>query len=86
LSKFTPDDNAIAQEFFRQAVDLDPNFSGGYCGLAAARTQAASIFQTESLPEALSSAWGLVRRAVELDGRDIEARSWLGLTCYRRRL
>jgi adenylate cyclase len=37
LSKVTADDNAIAQRFFRQAIDLDPSFSGGYSGLAARR-------------------------------------------------
>jgi adenylate cyclase len=74
LSKFTADDNALAQKFFAQAVDLDPNFAGGHWGLGAARFYAAVAFQTCSLPEALSSAGALLRRAVELDGADAEAR------------
>jgi adenylate cyclase len=74
LSKFTADDNALAQKFFAQAVDLDPNFAGGHWGLGAARFYAAAAFQTCSLPEALSSAGALLRRAVELDGADAEAR------------
>jgi adenylate cyclase len=82
FSKFTADDNAIAQEFFRQAVDLDPNFAGGYWGLAAARFFAAAAFQTSSLSEALSSMGALARRAVELDGSDAEARSLLGITAH----
>jgi adenylate cyclase len=34
LSKATPNDNSLAERCFQQAVDLDPNFSGGYQGLA----------------------------------------------------
>ena len=37
LSKFTPEDNTFAETFFQQAMDLDPTFSGGYGGLAAAQ-------------------------------------------------
>src|SRR5271163_3282003 len=36
VSKYTPDDNALAQRFFQQAIDLDPTFSGAYGGLAGA--------------------------------------------------
>jgi adenylate cyclase len=79
LSKFTADDNAASQKFFQQAVDLDPNFCGGYWGLAAARYYAAAAFQTRSLSEALSSTAVLARQAVALDGTNPEARSWLGL-------
>jgi adenylate cyclase len=79
LSKFTADDNAASQKFFQQAVDLDPNFCGGYWGLAAARYYAAAALQTRSLSEALSSMAVLARQAVALDGTNPEARSWLGL-------
>ena len=71
VSKCTPDDNALAQKFFRQAIDLDPTFSGAYGGLAGAQGQAAD-FQGS-----LSSAEALARRAVALDGADAEARSRL---------
>ena len=40
LEKNTADDITLAEEFFRQAVDLDPNFPGGYTGLAYAQHQA----------------------------------------------
>jgi len=83
LSKFTPDDNALAEKFFQQAVDLDPTFSGGYVGLASVQNQAAE-FKGRGLPEALSSAESLARRAVALDGGDAEARSLLGLALSRR--
>jgi adenylate cyclase len=84
LSKFTADDNAVSQKFFQQAIDLDPNFCGGYWGLAAARYYAAAAFQTRSLSEALSSMAVLARQAVALDGTNPEARSWLGLALGTR--
>jgi adenylate cyclase len=77
LSKFTPEDNTFAETFFQQAMDLDPTFSGGYGGLAAAQAQAAD-FHTRGIAETLSSAEALARRAVTLDGTDAEARTVLG--------
>jgi adenylate cyclase len=41
LEKNTADDITLASRFFRQAVDLDPNFPGGHTGLAYAQRQAA---------------------------------------------
>jgi len=43
--KFNPDDNARAQTFFQQAIDLDPTFAAAYCGLAWAHTQAATVLR-----------------------------------------
>ena len=82
MSKYTPDDNALAEKFFQQAMDLDPTFSGAYVGLAIARSQA--YFHARDLPETLSSIEALAHRAVALDGADAEARSLLA-TALRRR-
>jgi adenylate cyclase len=82
-SRFTPDDNSLAQKFLQQAVDLDPSFAGGYKGLAAAQSSAAD-FRGRDLLEALSSAETLARRAVALDGADAEARSLLSHALRRR--
>jgi adenylate cyclase len=82
MSKATAGDNAIAQKFFQQAIDLDPTFAGGYWGLAATHMYAAAVFQTSSLPDARSAMEALARRAVALDGSDAEARSWLGQTWF----
>lgn len=78
LGKFTVEDNGLAENFFQQAIDLDPNFTGGYKGLSLARFQGAEKFQTRSLADAQALAEGLARRAVALDGGDAEARSYLG--------
>src|SRR5262249_4051480 len=74
LSKATAQDNALAEQFFHQAIKLDPSFAGGYRGLAAAYREAAGLFQTRNLPEAQSLAEALARRAATLDGNDAEAR------------
>ncbi len=84
LSKANPDDDTIAQNFFRQAIDLDPTFAPGYTALALAQLQAAAVYQKLSLLEAQSSAEALARRAVALDGTDAEARSCLGWALQAR--
>jgi adenylate cyclase len=68
LSKANPNDDTIAQNFFRQAIDLDPTFAPGYSALALAQLQAAAVYQKLSLAEAQSLAEALARRAVSLDG------------------
>jgi adenylate cyclase len=85
LGKFARGDNALAEKFFREAIDLDPTFAGGYRGAGYAEFQAAmSGFQKRSLPEAQGSAEALARRAVGLDGADAEARTFLGeMLLYR---
>ena len=37
LDKFTWRDSSLAENFLQQAIDLDPNFADGYCGVAEAR-------------------------------------------------
>ena len=83
VGKASADDNARAQMFFRRAIDLDPNFSGAYVGLAEAQNQATD-FHISDLAETLSAAEALARRAVALDGVDAEARSLLCGALWRR--
>src|SRR6202030_408325 len=59
LSKANSEDDTIAQNFFRQAIDLDPTFAPGYSALALAQLQAAAVYQKLSLAEAQSSAEAL---------------------------
>jgi adenylate cyclase len=83
LSKVTAEDNALAQKFFQQAVDLDPSFAGGYKGLSVVQSKEPD-YEGRGLPETLRSAEALARRAVALDGADAEARSLLATTLRRR--
>jgi adenylate cyclase len=73
----TVDDNAIALDLFRKAIDLAPAFGGGYRGLAITELQAATSLHTRCLPEILDSARRWARRAIELDPSDVESRAWL---------
>jgi len=84
LHKFSPGDNARAQSFFQQTIDLDPTFTAAYCGLAWAHTQAATVFQTYSLTEAQNSAEALARRAIALDPAGAEGHSTLGFVLWLR--
>jgi adenylate cyclase len=78
LGQFRADDNALAEKYFMQAIDLDPTFAGGCWGLAWAQLHSAAIFQRCNLAEAQNSAEALDRRAVALDPANAEARSCLG--------
>jgi adenylate cyclase len=82
-ARFTAEDNRLAQQFFQQAIDLDPSFSG-YSGLAAALSVAATAFATADLAEASRSAEGLARRAVALDPANAEAGAYLSWTLILR--
>jgi adenylate cyclase len=82
VNRWTADDHALAEKFFQQVVKLDPNFAGGYKGLAVVLGSAAD-YQRRSLSEAVSSAEALARRAVALDGADAEAHYWLSYA-FRR--
>jgi adenylate cyclase len=84
LSKATPDDDAAAEKFFKQAIDLDPTFGGSCSALALLQLQTAAIYQTLDLSDAQRSAEDLARRAVALDGADAEARSCLGWALQAR--
>jgi adenylate cyclase len=83
LAKGNAADNAVAEKFFQQAIDLDPLFAGGYTGLAAALMRAGG-FQTRDPTEAQRVEEELAQRAVALDGGDAEARARLALALSER--
>ena len=69
----TPGQNVLAQQYFRQAIDIDPLFAGGYKGLAWAYAQAAGIHATGTLAEVYQTVEELARKAVAIDAYDAEA-------------
>lgn len=75
LGRASSEDNASADKFFQQAVDLDPMFAGGYIGLSAVLSRAKG---TQGQEEALA------RRAVALDGGNAEAHARLALALLAR--
>jgi adenylate cyclase len=84
FSKGSPDDNALAERLFQQAIDLDPSFAGGYTGLSDAQTRAAGVHGKRTLAEIENSVFALARRAVTLDGNDAEARTCFAVQLMRR--
>src|SRR5262249_5382842 len=75
---------AAAKEFFQKAIALDPNFAGGYIGLAHARHIEARLYQRRSLAEVQDAAETLARRALALDSTDPQAHACLGLMLMNR--
>jgi len=75
LGKAGTRDDAIAEQFFQQAIDLDPMFVGGCIGLSAvlSRAKGTQIREEE-----------LARRAVALDSGNAEAHSRLALALNAR--
>ena len=73
VRKANQSDNALAQKFFQQAIDLDPTFPGGYKGLSNALLHASLDFQPHDLPAMRAVAEDLARQAVALDSTDAEA-------------
>jgi adenylate cyclase len=84
LSKATLDDDSTAEKYFKQAIQLDPTFAGGYAALGLLQLQTAAIHQRLDLSDAQRSAEALARRAVALDGANAEARSCLGWALQAR--
>ena len=80
LSHVTADENALAEKFFRQSIELDPTFAGGHTGLAYALANAGNTFQQMDFNEAMGAAEASARRAVALDATDAEARAVLSGT------
>jgi adenylate cyclase len=75
--RHSPDHNALARKYFREAIDTSPNFAAGYKGMAKAHFHAAGLHGVLTAAEAYGSALALARRAVELDPADAEAHSIL---------
>jgi adenylate cyclase len=85
LSRLTAAETAAAERFFQQAIDLDPNFAGGYIGLAQALNHAATTFQTRDFRETQAELERLAHRAVALSDADAEAHSSLSWALLARR-
>jgi adenylate cyclase len=75
LAKGTADDNERADGFFKQAIELDAMFAGGYLGRSAVLSRAKG---TQPEEEALA------RQAVAVDAANAEARARLALALLAR--
>ena len=76
-NKFTPDDHRKAEDYFKQAIEKDPNYALAYVGLAdtyGASSTNSWIPPNEGYPKAMAAA----RRALELDDSLAEAHASAG--------
>ena len=75
------EDNAAAQEMFRRALTLDPNYPQATAALAIAVCNAGYLGWAADAEQNYEEAYRLGERAVALDGRYPIARFALALTC-----
>jgi adenylate cyclase len=63
--KFSRNDDALAQKYFQQAIDLDPTFAGGCKGLTRARTRRPSgSLATLQIEESEEDGFNMLGRAI----------------------
>ena len=84
LNKGTRDGQKKSVEYFKQAINLDPNFALGYSGTADAYTLLGATFEASLPPrEAMPNARTAAQKALEIDPRLSEAHTSLAWIKYR---
>lgn len=75
LAKANAAEDALAEQFFRRAIELDPTFAPGHNGLSAVLSRSKGTQREEE---------AAARRAVALDSGDADARARLALALLAR--
>ncbi|MFO1157766.1 MAG: AAA family ATPase [Reyranellaceae bacterium] len=75
--KHGAEDNGIAQTFFRQAIELDPNFASAHSGYAMALYWDAWLYSTRPFDALEKFSQAEARLAVSLDDKDATAHAVL---------
>ncbi len=83
LNAVNEPDNVRAEEMFRRAIALDPNYGRAYAGLAFALYRVAMFGYTSLTDATVPNALENARRAVQLDGADYLAH-WVLAALYTR--
>ncbi|WP_172677018.1 tetratricopeptide repeat protein [Aestuariivita boseongensis] len=78
LYRFKPKDSQVARQCFRAAIEADPEFAAPYAGLAYQLCYDVWNDLAEDITATLDEAEQLVRRALELDDRNVQARFTYG--------
>jgi adenylate cyclase len=81
LNRFTKDDTVKAKQLFERAVELDPDYDGGFIGLTWAHCLDIWLGWTGSAEESLDGANRAARRSVDLDPTNSAAHFALGMVC-----
>jgi adenylate cyclase len=74
-------DNIVAQDFFRRALAIDPDYSQAIAALAITVCNAAYLGWADDPERNYEESFELAQHAVALDGRYPNARFALGLVC-----
>jgi TolB-like protein/tetratricopeptide (TPR) repeat protein len=78
MYRFTAIENAEAQRYFRQAIELDPRFGSAYSGLAYACFLDVAMGYTASPDDSRAEALEAAKMALGLDRKDAMAHCALG--------
>lgn len=81
--KYDADENKVAQNLFRRAIELDPNFAAGHYGLAFAQHLDSWLYSTPTWTEVARSGLREARTAVLLDEKDSMAHAALSFMQQR---
>ncbi len=76
--EFDADRNLKAQEYFRRAIELDPNFGLAYARLSYTLVISTIYFESENVDELLDEALELARTAARLEPDDAVVRFAMG--------
>lgn len=76
--EFNADTNQAAQQYFRKAIELDPNFAAAYARLSYAIVISTIYFEADNVETLLDEALKLARRSCLLDSDDAVGRFALG--------
>jgi DNA-binding SARP family transcriptional activator/cytochrome c-type biogenesis protein CcmH/NrfG len=76
--EFGKDSNAAAQNLFRRAIEMDPNFSAAYARLSYALVISTIYFEADQNSGILQEALELAKKATRMDNQDAIAQFSLG--------
>jgi TolB-like protein/Tfp pilus assembly protein PilF len=85
LTRWNIEDNHKARQLYTEAIELDPNYSISYCGLAITHIMDVWLGSTKSNNDSLAKATELVQKALSLDSYSGYAHRQLGSIYYQKK-
>jgi adenylate cyclase len=85
VTRWNIEDNHKARQLYTEALELDPNYSISYCGLAITHIMDVWLGSTKSKKDSLFKATELVQKALSLDNYSGYAHRQLGSIYYQKK-